>query len=826
MESAAGREGENIGMSMVLLFFNIVITYGCIRYMTKEKNIVKQVVFTISSFLFFYLIYSSIAFVLDIFSIQLVLAAMAGTEGLFLLWKALVKRDIPVAVDYNVQPYTLPLLFVILGLLLSGENYGFFGMGQDQGVYQVKAIELMEGNTNRVYTIPEYEKLETDAQRETYQQKLRKIAGLDSIVVCEAETLALQRLVDPEVTIDAVSDNDVAGIFHGIPTHAAMLALAGDVVGEENMAWSQTLFYILTMFVIWFIAEELGLNRLLSSFACLIYLLSPEVVWVSKSTLTEGFHALIIAWFIYLLINKANPEKRWFSSLMVLAFSLWHVSIYAMIPMFIVLYVLMYAKTNDKQYIRAGLISAISFMLGYTFMVLVSPRYSLANTYRITSQFSAHPQIIWPLFMAIGLASVCVLLVLRRIDLREITGKLLSGKTGNWVIRGLLTICLLLTGIHIIRASFGEGIGLRLAMQQNGLLNYAWMTGVVVLPVLLVRLWSKPTIILQNEITIALGFLFFYSVLLYASVLKAKIDYCYYYGRYFVPYIPVLSLVAVYAFQKMRPRVVATGLAAAIIAMVPFDLSLCLTKDDTYSSYEELQAIGECLIEDDSAVVFAGHNAARLGFFPYRTWYGADAYFLESDVQEQMERLEAQYEGVYILHDTSDGVFIPPADTTIEAKVLHMNYADDNISYRIAPCPFPLWFAREANTFTLYRYVSGNRYEYNFKRTDGKYLINGSDVDDRRYLKSNGISYCPYISLEEGIYHLIVEGEELDKAVAYVTRDYGNDHPQTEMLTQSTNKIKLLLTLEKDSDQVEFCVHNPAEQPVIIDRIILLRVEE
>lgn len=805
-------------MTLVLLLLNLGLCLLCTGYVAKAANVVKRAVFSVSAFLFVYLAVSGAAFFFDIFHVNGVLAATALAEAVILGWNRWVKRRTPVPLDGNIRPYAILLALAVLGLLLSGENFGYFGMGQDQGVYQVKAIELMQGNTRRVSEPREYELLETQEQRDLFVEKIQGLDGFDNLARFEAEASALPGVQTP-------SDNAAAAIFHGIPTFPAMLALTGRVAGMDNMAWSQTLFYLLTLFVIWFAAEELGLNRLLCTLACLMYLLSPEVVWVSKSTLSEGFHALIMAWFIYLLVNRTHPERRWYSALMVAAFACWHVSIYAMIPMFIVLYMLMYARTHDRQYIRAGLISAAGFMLGFTMMVVVAPRYSLANTYRLTSVFAEHPGVIWPLMMACAAVAALLLLIIRRFDLRRPAEALFSGRAGVWLLRALLAASLLLTAWQTARSAAALG-SMRQALQQNGLMNYVWMTGVVVLPVLLLRIWCKPEIILRNELTLGMGFVFFYTVLLYAGVLKPQIDYCYYYGRYFVPYIPVAALVAAYAFRDVGRRSLKAVTALMVAAMLPFDGTLYLHKDDTFCSYEELASVGQCVDRDSTAVVFAGRNTACLGYFPYRSLYGVDGYFLEEDINAQLQWLSRRYAHVYILHDTGDGSFDQPEDTSIAARIVHRNYMDDNRSYRIAPCPFPLWFTQCEQTLTLYQYDTIRYYQYESANLNGQYMLNGFDAKGRRHLQQNGISFGPYITLEPGTYELVIRGERLSAACAYVTSDSGTVTIDCRLLAQEEGQILLAFTLEERSENIEFCVVNPSEQDVILDSMTLRNTSE
>ena len=97
-----------------------------------------------------------------------------------------------------------------------------------------------------------------------------------------------------------------------------------------------------------------------------------------------------------------------------------------------------------------------------------------------------------------------------------------------------------------------------------------------------------------------------------ACLLCRNVKYCYYYARYFGPYVPVVCLMFGYALRRTSGKTVAAAMLAGALAMAPFDGVLLLQRDDTFCSFRAVEEIAGTVDGDDAAVVFSVKNDAPL----------------------------------------------------------------------------------------------------------------------------------------------------------------------------------------------------------------------
>lgn len=171
----------------------------------------------------------------------------------------------------------------------------------------------------------------------------------------------------------------VSGIFHGIPTFPAFLGLFIKLFGLSNMQMIQSIFYLCSVFFVLFTAENFNLKKSSEILSVSIAALSPVVIWVTKSALTEAFLCLIFSGFLFFITDKENKASGILSVLMIWAFSFFHVTIYTIIPLFIVIYFIMYFETENRRYIYYNILSVVGFVIGITMMMYISPIYTFNN---------------------------------------------------------------------------------------------------------------------------------------------------------------------------------------------------------------------------------------------------------------------------------------------------------------------------------------------------------------------------------------------------------------------------------------------------------------
>ena len=579
---------------------------------------------------------------------------------------------------------------VFLALIMSGERFGLYGMGQDEGVYQTKAVNMIYGISDNVYRFDEYDKLQTEAEKDSYADGIRNnFVGL----------YLTEESRDAELALSGSTRFDVAygetdGIFHGIPTYPALLALWGSVFGLKYMTGIQALCFLLSGVLIYATCQNLGLKRSASFLAGILFIMSPEVIWVSKSALTEGPLALIMATFLFLLFSE-NRRNRWMASLMVICFSALHLSIYALFPMFLVLFQLLYLKTEEKQYILAACLCCVGFMMGLAFMRNIAPYYVWYNVQIICEGTIISYRIVYGMFMCMGGIGMAVSLLMLKIRAHGNVEGWFHSKAFFWICRGFLIVMMAWSVFTIIQ-QYGKNSDLLLSINQSSLYCMGWMMGVLSLPLILIAVFVRPERYTGTDEGLALLFVFFYAVVFFGCALQNRVSYCYYYGRYLSPYLPVACVMAAVVWNGFSGNQIIAALLGSMIAVLPFDETLWHQKDDTWIGYETITALTDEIDSGNHAVIIS-EDKARVLLLPCKAMTGCDCYFMTGDLEKQAATLAEQYDQVYVITDSCDWEEVISLDDTYSL--------DDNISERTGYSPFPCAFTVEGTIhYGLYRY--------------------------------------------------------------------------------------------------------------------------
>ena len=790
-------------ITVVLFCLNCAAAGAAVRFACRRISLLKWVTFTLISTIMGYIVSSALLLTFNWFSVfKALLLALILTVLIIagILWRNR-KRGLPVCgeLEGDLRPY-LPLIFlIILGLVISWGNFGYFGMGQDQGVYQDHAINLIYGQTDRIYRFDEYNKLDTDEEKEAYYINVRdQLLGLELIDNRPEENAVLSGLRNGGDDSHEHTDS----IFHGIPTWPALLALWGTMTGLANMGGIQTLIYLLSIMMLWFTAENLRLKKWTTVMICLIWLLSPENVWVSKSTLTEELLALVIICFTCLLTNPEHPEHRWYSAGMVCMFAVVHVSVFVMIPMFFALYILLYLWKGDKQYLRALMVSALGFMAGFTFMTLVSPRYTIRNTAMLWVGPVRLENIYWVL-MAFGFAGILLSVFLRHVPVKGRFRSFLQANSGGWTLRGLIVLMLALSVVtSLVKGSDSD---FDQTLVSNGMYNMCWMTGLIFLPVSVIALLRKPKEFLQNEVSAGLTFLFGYAVLLMCAFMKSEIQYCYYYGRYLTPYIPVACIMIGLIWNRYSGKAVCAGIVVGSLVSVPFDMTMIYRQDDTLCTYETFSHVIDSVQGVDAAVIFDNHQ--KMFMLPVKAITGNDCYFGEEDVNRQAMRLAKKYTNVFCVTGSE-------MDWNLVTKINDTAYVDDNHSFRYPACPFPTSFRKIPYHYNVYTYKKLQVFTAS-DLTSVNPPENGIIILPPGYTQQG-----PFVPISAGEYEVHYYGSNLADAVCYPAANDGVMLDNT-IIQQNDEEVILQFTADYDLTSVEFITKNWEEYPVSVEFITL-----
>lgn len=662
-----------------IFFLDVVLAVLAYGLFVKKVNIVKLVIPSILLFFMYYIIVAGFLWWIDYFS---VLKALIGTGLIAIICIVYEIRRFKaktIQIQWNIKEYMIPIVILLCVLPFTMQKFEYFGMGQDEGVYQTQAIQFMYGHTNRQQDIEEYTKLETSAAKQAFKLAVEEnLTGFYNYD-CQLPFASEQNEI-----------SEVSGVFHGVATFPAILALWGEIFGISHMSDVQTIFWAASIFLCFFILQQLKIKKWLMSGITVLFAFSPLILWVSKSALTEMVLTAIIALFIYFILKK--ERKYIFCSIIPLAaFCFFHITIYTVIPCFLLLYFGLYLYSNDKYYIYAAFILNTIFAAGIFMMMMTAGTYSFSYNFRPVYQMLpgvTEKNIVWIIIgCCLIVYAICVIL-LKIGDKNAI--KTIFVRYRDICIRIVLILGVLgqIRIILNVRENYHGSID---AVKHLSLAGICMAVGVItpILAGLILLIFTKK--ITQNIQHTVIIWLFLYCIIFYCSVMKTHINYYYYYARYLVPYIIIALLISAIALNNFSSKIAAVAVICSALFIVPYDLLLFNQQDDTRIEWDILEVIPDYIGEDD--IVLLSEEDMKYFFFTVRAMTGAEVY----------PATEIMYENIQKFSDVHHIYYLDSNGVHTENIVYESAYImeQDNNNYKGRVFPFPTKMESEERRFVI-----------------------------------------------------------------------------------------------------------------------------
>ncbi|MDR2648289.1 MAG: hypothetical protein LBB94_01010, partial [Clostridiales bacterium] len=413
-------------------------------------------------------------------------------------------------------------------------------MGQDQGVYQTKAFLLINGINKNKFEIKEFQYLKTAGDKDSLSQYFNKQgAGMGFYT--------LANNANRGTLTSNSNDMPTDGIFHGIPNSPALLSVSGKIFGVSGMAHIQTLFFVISIILLYMILwKNLHLSKLTCVTITLLFTISPIILWVSKSALTEMGLACIIIAFMYFMTCE-EPYARKLLWLPIAAFSFYHVSIYTLMPLFACLFVLLYFQYQKKLYLVNGIMTIVLYNLGFLSMAYSSPQYTFDNYSPLVNIMGARTDMsgVYPIIAVSSLTyliSILIILLLPRLS--QVVYEFIR-RCFRLLLRTSTVTCLVICCIRWFNYSFVipkesdrwiyfKGNGLFISFQNMTLAAFAWATGILLLIIIIKAILSGKgqngdKKIYENASLFFLTIMWIYMVLFNSALFRPDIPYYYYY---------------------------------------------------------------------------------------------------------------------------------------------------------------------------------------------------------------------------------------------------------------------------------------------------------
>lgn len=695
----------------VFCVLGLLFSFGAACVWLRKRTVAEAAVLGTVFFLFTYVFGSMALFVVDRFSLFRAASAALALDILAFGAAVFFRRTKPfrlknlIDLDLSVKDMLIPIAVCIAAVPFVSVKNEIFGMGQDQGVYQIQALNFMYDDNARQKDIEEYHLLENPEAKAHFEYKVRSMGGYD-----------IQSRNYPETVYD-YDVSPVSGIFHGIPTYSAMLAMWGELFGAENMADIGTVFYILAIFLIYYVCRNLKLKAASRICACLLVAFAPVVIWVAKSTLTEMFLAVIITSFMYFITDDERPKEKWMSIIPAAVFGYYHVSIFTMLPLFVMIYGGMYVFTREKQYAVLTPAVTAGYLASFFMMKQVQPMYTM-NNYRDIFVGGINVNNITTVVTAasLGLIAVsCVFIFIvsrtnKNFRAARFSKSLSESRPFRIFAAMLLIIPLVFTAFSVLRKydSWDEA-------SHASILGFGVNAGLVfVILGGLLALFTTGRFIEKNS-RLVIFVMFFYCVLIYSAFLRPEIQYYYYYSRYLAPFIPVAVIFAALSLDRMGGRVIYPAAALSIAINLPYIRWQKDAKDDTRMEWSVLEDITD-VVDEDSCVVICSKYAPEL-WLPLRTVTDADVYPLNESDTDQFRELKSRYDKVFYISEKE----LPGDDFEIRYKNV-VNHSEDDGNNTGDFVPMSLKYMEVQDDIYVYSY---EKYKLTYKAAEDYRYFSG-----------------------------------------------------------------------------------------------------
>lgn len=530
-------------------------------------------------------------------------------------------------------PYIFVLGLVVLSMIFMN---GYFGMGQDQGVYQVKAIALSSGESDNAIALENergiLKTLDFTQDNDEFDNYVRVFFNSQVGFYGNADENGY--------------DDTLTAVIHGTTSYPSLLAFDIEAFGLSGILNVNFVLVFISFVFLMEILEHLNVNKFLGTIVLFIGILSPAVIWVAKSSLTESVQLPLLIAIIYGLIVMTD-NKRYgllIATVATIGQSVLHLSAFSILPAIGVLFLVVFLRTGDKLVLICNLIITVIYELAFLvqcklFDIYVTANITLSLNKMLGREF---PHSFYVSLISItGMVLALITLIFLIPKVREIALKLM-----NKAVYPVVVLLVLAVSIAMFVRSFVSQIGingLEASVYNFTVDGILLSCGIILLPLALVFCVIFINKAMKDSKLEILVIAFIYFVFFLQATLHPVTNHYYYYARYFTPVVflvPLLFATLSDRFVKKEIYSCTAGLLAVIV-ILPFSLFVSSMKDDTNMSWRELSEYSKNFSNGD-AVVFSGGARKEL-LLATKFLSGADVYV---DYVPEME-LDSRYENVY-----------------------------------------------------------------------------------------------------------------------------------------------------------------------------------
>jgi len=581
---------------ITLTLSSVLFLCGYISKFFERVQILKLLTISGLSFVVEYLYISSLMLFFDLFRVKYVLLIILVVNMVLFLTN--FKKTFH-KIDFNIKK-SLILIIIMLSILpfISLKSQSI-ATTYDAGLYGMKAIDLMYGETGSTKILSEYSLVNGETR--------------DQLIALQKQQIGLNK---------KFSDQNIYKYeYHALPTWPALMALSGKMIGVTNISQVLSFLFFASALCLFYILQNLKAKKYSQYMAFFMFLFLPLGIYLAKNSLSEMLFVSIML-FSLLFITEYNSYFKIASGFLIGILGFVHFTMLPYFPAIFGLLLLLGIISKNKAYFQANTIFCTLFGVSTLYAYKVSNIYisfQLADMFGTTLS----TETLFLIIMINVLICLCIqafvyyLLKKDNENFFDIINTLFE-KYGVLVIKIITVILLFFTLYNGYKLGFtdryiqGEGgTWVRRSQYANqGLYSILYLniisiiaaTSFLSIPVIIYKIFNKTINWGYREKLIALMFLFALSV---QTILRIDTPKNYYASRYFYIFIVPFALILVGLLIKSKKGAV-IACTIALITGLPFNL--LLLKSVEYNGNWPMVTDAVSVVEKGSVVLCDPNN--------------------------------------------------------------------------------------------------------------------------------------------------------------------------------------------------------------------------
>ncbi len=520
-----------------ILFFSILF-FNVLFIVTHRKRYLLELVFKLFSFVFFFHFYvASFLLAFDSFSYTSLCLMVFLLDVVALIFE---HNNETKEKNFNRSTrieYIIILLFFFLLLVFVYSRSEDIRTSSDMGMYFERYNAFFHGFEGKYVSLKELGTINDN---------------VDQCLIQDAGLGVVER------------GNNILFAYQGIQTWPTIMIPFGKIFGLTQGTFALTVFYYLAVLSIYLFLEKKTGNDYSKWCGCILYALSPVIMYLAKSTFTESIFgpALLIGLYF---ISKENIFEYIYGAFWIGIGGFLHISMFLYIFPFVfaLMYMFWFTKKKKYLYIHASLV--LLHIVSLYYCLSVSQVYSREQLGRFFF-ISSNPYVIILVFL---LAEVLTVVVSKSCN-REKSYLFILARyfmESKWKYLSMIMISVIVIGAKYytyiicmtndleigkpdstwkLRAEYiGTGIS---ALAHVNFYNFLMCTSLLSLPLIFVKIIKGKSLAKWQK---ALFLILFFSMFLYTFI-QVDTPKNYYASRYFSPTIIPLICILVSSLIDKR----------------------------------------------------------------------------------------------------------------------------------------------------------------------------------------------------------------------------------------------------------------------------------